>query len=110
MNGKMVVSKPLYVALAQRKEERRARLQVIYHGNYFVFLTINILLKKGAQLLFTRSIQWVSEVPTITYALPKWLRKSRKGSKLQIEIKFDNKSKLHANRFLYCFQSLHTFI
>ncbi|GLT58906.1 hypothetical protein SLA2020_317650 [Shorea laevis] len=27
MNGKMLVSKPLYVALAQRKEERRARLQ-----------------------------------------------------------------------------------
>ncbi|KAF5752886.1 hypothetical protein HS088_TW01G00804 [Tripterygium wilfordii] len=27
MNGKMVVNKPLYVALAQRKEERRARLQ-----------------------------------------------------------------------------------
>ncbi|KAM1118930.1 hypothetical protein ACFX2I_043187 [Malus domestica] len=27
MNGKMVVSKPLYVALAQRKEERKARLQ-----------------------------------------------------------------------------------
>ncbi|KAH7847852.1 hypothetical protein Vadar_030923 [Vaccinium darrowii] len=27
MNGKMVVSKPLYVALAQRKEERRAKLQ-----------------------------------------------------------------------------------
>uniref|UniRef100_A0A5B7BRV3 RRM domain-containing protein n=1 Tax=Davidia involucrata TaxID=16924 RepID=A0A5B7BRV3_DAVIN len=28
MNGKLIVSKPLYVALAQRKEERRARLQV----------------------------------------------------------------------------------
>ncbi|KAA8547123.1 hypothetical protein F0562_003547 [Nyssa sinensis] len=27
MNGKMVVSKPLYVALAQRKEDRRARFQ-----------------------------------------------------------------------------------
>ncbi|KAK6946081.1 Polyadenylate-binding protein/Hyperplastic disc protein [Dillenia turbinata] len=27
MNGKMVVSKPLYVALAQRKEDRKARLQ-----------------------------------------------------------------------------------
>ncbi|KAL3611656.1 hypothetical protein D5086_002676 [Populus alba] len=27
MNGKIVVSKPLYVALAQRKEDRRARLQ-----------------------------------------------------------------------------------
>ncbi|KAL2498238.1 Polyadenylate-binding protein 2 [Abeliophyllum distichum] len=28
MNGKMIISKPLYVALAQRKEDRRARLQV----------------------------------------------------------------------------------
>ncbi|CAA2971328.1 polyadenylate-binding 2-like [Olea europaea subsp. europaea] len=28
MNGKMVISKPVYVALAQQKEERRARLQV----------------------------------------------------------------------------------
>ncbi|XP_051150812.1 polyadenylate-binding protein 2-like [Andrographis paniculata] len=27
MNGKMVISKPLYVALAQRREDRRARLQ-----------------------------------------------------------------------------------
>ncbi|CAA2965388.1 polyadenylate-binding 2-like [Olea europaea subsp. europaea] len=27
MNGKMVISKPLYVAFAQRKEERKARLQ-----------------------------------------------------------------------------------
>ncbi|KAB1214740.1 Polyadenylate-binding protein 4 [Morella rubra] len=27
MNGKMLVSKPLYVALAQRKEDRRAKLQ-----------------------------------------------------------------------------------
>ncbi|XP_042007943.1 polyadenylate-binding protein 8-like [Salvia splendens] len=27
MNGKMLISKPLYVALAQRKEERRAKLQ-----------------------------------------------------------------------------------
>ena len=29
MNGKMVANKPLYVALAQRKEDRRARLQVL---------------------------------------------------------------------------------
>lgn len=29
MNGKMIVSKPLYVALAQRKEDRRAKLQVL---------------------------------------------------------------------------------
>ncbi|KAK3183258.1 hypothetical protein Dsin_030544 [Dipteronia sinensis] len=30
MNGKMILNKPLYVALAQRKEERRARLQAQY--------------------------------------------------------------------------------
>lgn len=36
MNGKMVGGKPLYVALAQRKEERRARLQVmVLYMNYF---------------------------------------------------------------------------
>lgn len=29
MNGNMVGSKPLYVAFAQRKEDRRARLQVL---------------------------------------------------------------------------------
>lgn len=28
MNGKILISKPLYVALAQRKEDRRAKLQV----------------------------------------------------------------------------------
>jgi polyadenylate-binding protein len=28
MNGKMVAGKPLYVAPAQKKEERKARLQV----------------------------------------------------------------------------------
>ena len=28
MNGKMLGRKPLYVAVAQRKEERKARLQV----------------------------------------------------------------------------------
>ncbi|KAL2318531.1 hypothetical protein Fmac_032407 [Flemingia macrophylla] len=30
MNGKMIAGKPLYVALAQRKEERRARLQLLF--------------------------------------------------------------------------------
>ncbi|KAK7267012.1 hypothetical protein RIF29_19675 [Crotalaria pallida] len=29
MNGKMVAGKPLFVSLAERKEERRAKLQVI---------------------------------------------------------------------------------
>lgn len=45
MNGKMIVSKPLYVALAQRKEDRRAKLQVfilsmlISHWETFTELT-----------------------------------------------------------------------
>jgi len=29
MNGKIIGQKPLYVAVAQRKEERKANLQVI---------------------------------------------------------------------------------
>lgn len=33
MNGKMVGSKPLYVALAQKKEERRAQLEAQYRRN-----------------------------------------------------------------------------
>jgi len=33
MNGKMVAGKPLYVAPAQKKEERKARLQVILRNN-----------------------------------------------------------------------------
>jgi hypothetical protein len=44
MNGKMVVSKPLYVTLAQRKEDRRARLQVCV-GAIIYYLPI---LKKTA--------------------------------------------------------------
>ncbi|KAL8250702.1 hypothetical protein R6Q59_034395 [Mikania micrantha] len=36
MNGKMVVSKPLYVALAQRKEERRAKVQVVFRFELFL--------------------------------------------------------------------------
>lgn len=40
MNGKIIVGKPLYVALAQRKEDRRARLQVFNY--YFVCLMYHI--------------------------------------------------------------------
>jgi len=31
MNGKMVISKPIYVALAERKEQRRAKLEQQFH-------------------------------------------------------------------------------
>lgn len=41
MNGKMIVSKPLYVALAQRKEDRKARLQVCLCYNLKQELTIS---------------------------------------------------------------------
>jgi len=43
MNGKMIVSKPLYVALAQRKEDRRARLQVYA----IICILSNNLIKNG---------------------------------------------------------------
>ncbi|KAG0461604.1 hypothetical protein HPP92_021901 [Vanilla planifolia] len=42
MNGKMVGSKPLYVALAQRKEERRARLQAQFSQMRPVALPPNV--------------------------------------------------------------------
>lgn len=33
LSGKMVESKPLYVAIAQKKEDRRVRLQVCFSWN-----------------------------------------------------------------------------
>ncbi|CAN6450964.1 unnamed protein product [Victoria cruziana] len=42
MNGKIVVSKPLYVALAQRKEDRRARLQAQFAQMRPVALTPSV--------------------------------------------------------------------
>ncbi|GMI83676.1 POLY(A) BINDING PROTEIN 8, poly(A) binding protein 8 [Hibiscus trionum] len=39
MNGKMVVGKPLYVALAQRKEDRKARLQAQFSQMRTVAMT-----------------------------------------------------------------------
>lgn len=45
MNGKMVGSKPLYVALAQRKEERRNRLQVSGNRGRQLFTAFFCLIK-----------------------------------------------------------------
>ncbi|PWA79942.1 poly(A) binding protein 2 [Artemisia annua] len=42
MNGKTIVSKPLYVALAQRKEERRARLQYYLNGLVGLFEWVSL--------------------------------------------------------------------
>lgn len=35
MNGKLIGKKPLFVAVAQRKDERRVWLQVIVHLDFF---------------------------------------------------------------------------
>jgi hypothetical protein len=43
MNGKMIGKKPLYVAIAQRREERKAQLQVILITAYFSHQTIIFL-------------------------------------------------------------------
>lgn len=37
MNGKMISGKPLYVAFAQRKEDRKAMLQVLFLNNLSFF-------------------------------------------------------------------------
>ncbi|KAH1109687.1 hypothetical protein AAZX31_04G040100 [Glycine max] len=42
MNGKMVAGKPLYVALAQRKEDRRARLQAQFSQSRPAAITPNV--------------------------------------------------------------------
>lgn len=38
MNGKLIRNRPLYVAFAQRKEDRRARLQVTFVFSQKVFV------------------------------------------------------------------------
>jgi len=38
MNGKLVGRKPLFVAVAQRKEERKAQLQVTLFSNIIVHI------------------------------------------------------------------------
>jgi polyadenylate-binding protein len=41
MNGKMISGKPLYVAFAQRKEDRKAMLQVLSWKHLSMFLVIS---------------------------------------------------------------------
>jgi len=43
MNGKMIGSKPLYVAIAQRKEDRRARLQVDFYRQVLCVMNIKLM-------------------------------------------------------------------
>lgn len=63
MNGKMLAGKPLYVAVAQRKDERKAWLQVTYwfsliHDHFqtctrFISLQINYLLYIDCAISYT---------------------------------------------------------
>jgi hypothetical protein len=52
MNGKMVGSKPLYVALAQRKDDRKAKLQVniFLHGSW-IYTTCAFMLFHNSECL-----------------------------------------------------------
>lgn len=49
MNGTMVVSKPLYVALAERKEDRRARLQAQFSQMRAVAMAPSVVLSMLTQ-------------------------------------------------------------
>jgi hypothetical protein len=42
MNGKMISGKPLYVAFAQRKEERKAMLQVIVVEHLALYIVLSV--------------------------------------------------------------------
>lgn len=56
MNGKMIGRKPLYVAVAQRKEERKARLQV----RFFFFLgNAHIILSCFPLMIFLTQMTYI---------------------------------------------------
>lgn len=74
MNGKMIAGKPLYVALAQRKEERRARLQVkmvhwlIFSKEVIVFCSLRMIHIQHAFVhVFLFSL--MNELNLLTYIL-----------------------------------------
>lgn len=50
MNGKMISGKPLYVAFAQRKEERKAMLQVIILKLATLYIVLMLKLYRQYQL------------------------------------------------------------
>jgi len=52
MNGKMISGKPLYVAFAQRKEDRKAMLQVSVLTAEFVVLISNLKIDMSAYYRF----------------------------------------------------------
>ncbi|RVX00037.1 Polyadenylate-binding protein 2 [Vitis vinifera] len=79
MNGKMVVSKPLYVALAQRKEERRARLQdnprmVAYTQGFQIAIAKNMISWYIEGFLFNMAqfsqMRPVSMAPSVAPRMP----------------------------------------
>jgi hypothetical protein len=51
MNGKMISGKPLYVAFAQRKEDRKAMLQVYIPQTSRVCIMLILNVKLGRQCL-----------------------------------------------------------
>lgn len=57
MNGKMISGKPLYVAFAQRKEDRKAMLQVLFLNNPSFFCnTVKILLLNNLEVVLLINI------------------------------------------------------
>ncbi|KAK8939820.1 Polyadenylate-binding protein 2 [Platanthera guangdongensis] len=67
MNGRMIGRKPLYVAIAQRKEERRARLQIPFGAALMGALSSGTLLASVCRCIEICVV--VASVPMSAYAL-----------------------------------------
>ncbi|THG14212.1 hypothetical protein TEA_002841 [Camellia sinensis var. sinensis] len=64
MNGKMIGHKPLYVAVAQRKDERRAQLQVIFFIASFLTALQHHLFPFLSRSFFNGPPSRTSDIPT----------------------------------------------
>ncbi|KAI8011194.1 hypothetical protein LOK49_LG06G01822 [Camellia lanceoleosa] len=58
MNGKMIGRKPLYVAVAQRKEERRVQLQAVDAWGTVDILINNAGITRDGLLMRMKTAQW----------------------------------------------------
>ena len=69
MNGKIIGRKPLYVAVAQRKEERKARLLVTFHIYTVSFNFARGIYYEEFCVYFFPFPFWFSNVPLFLHGL-----------------------------------------
>merc|ERR1712136_354650 len=73
MNGRIIVSKPLYVALAQRKEDRKAHLA----SQYMQRVTGMRMQQMGQQMAYPQQGYFVQAQANVRGAQPRWPQQPR---------------------------------